>query len=280
MPTQYVVEDLLMLVCGIFWAYIIGGFVSALEAMGSVQEQYQRRLNQANQMIGDFIDYDLPLPDDKHSKRSWTSSRVKRFLTRQRDTSTITWLGDRNAPTLADRYPTLEILSPGLQSYCALHLLSPLIERIPYLSLKYLTPNEQSEVALRSVNLEFSPGEQFTQHNELGRGIIIFQQGFGIVSRNIASVASPFYRCCRTSHIEVNEILVEDDYCVGHGVVYHFISFSRCLFIPRSVIMDVLSKNASSWTESARWHYFQGCLILNHMSNLSNARFNHTEDIV
>ena len=281
MQTQYAIANFLMLACGIFWAYIIGSFVSALASMGSVQNEYQKRLNQANQMIGDFMERDLPLSEDnKHSKKVYTSTRVKRFLTRQRDTSTKEWLEDKNAPTLTDRYPTLDVISPGLQSYCALHLLSPMIDKIPYLSLKLLTPDEQAEVAMRSVNLEFSPGERFTHHNELGRGVILFQQGFGLRSRDINHISSAWQRCCMTSHVEFSDVLVEDDYYNSSGVVYHFISFSRCLFIPRSAIMDILSRNENAWTECARWHYFHACLVRKHLSNLSMSCLNHTEDIV
>lgn len=229
-------------------------------------------------MIHDFMDTDQT--DEEKTPYKLTSNRVKRFLTRQRDTSTKQWLDDKAAPTLSDRYPTLEILSPGLKSYCALHLLSPLIEKIPYLSLKHLTPDEQAEVAIRSVNLEFSPGERFTHHNELGRGIIIFQQGFGLLSRDIDHISCTWKRCSLTSNPEVNEVLVEDNYYNDLGVVYHFISFSRCLFIPRSVIVDVLSRNTEAWTRSARWHYFQGCLVRRHMSILSTEAFNNSEEIV
>jgi hypothetical protein len=268
-----------MLVCGIFWAYIIGSFVSALASMGSVQEEYQRRLNQANQMIGDFMCNDQTLPEVNQPMKM-TSSRVRRFLTRQRDTTTKKWLDDKAAPTLMDRYPTLEILSPGLQSYCALHLLSPLIEKVPYLSLRHLSPEEQAEVAMRTVNLEFSPGERFTHHSELGRGIIIFLQGFGMSSRDIDYISPTWRRCCQTSEVETKEVLVEDDYYNDMGMVTHFISFSRCLLIPRSVIMDVLARNPEAWKRCARWHYFQGCLLRLHLADMAKDAFNNSEEIV
>ena len=227
------------------------------------------------------MERDLPLSEDnKHSKGVYTSTRVKRFLTRQRDTSTKQWLEDKNSPTLSDRYPTLDVISPGLQSYCALHLLSPIINKVPYLSLDVLTPEEQAEVAMRSVNLEFSPGERFTHHSELGRGIILFQQGFGLRSRDVDKYSSPWQRSCTTSHVEFSDVLVEDDYCSSNGVVYNFISFSRCLFIPRSVVMDILSRNENAWKESARWHYFHACLVRKHLLDISRACLNHTEDIV
>ncbi|KAL7513771.1 hypothetical protein ACHAXN_013220 [Cyclotella atomus] len=276
---EYVVSDFLMLICGIFWAYIIGSFVSALASMGSVQEEYQRRLNQANQMIGDFMHQDQTISEVDQSYKN-TSSRVKRFLTRQRDTTTKKWLDDKAAPTLMDRYPTLEILSPGLQSYCALHLLSPLIEKVPYLSLKHLSREEQAEVAMKTVNLEFSPGERFTHHSELGRGILIFLQGFGMSSRDIDHLSPTWRRCCHTSDPEVKEVLVEDDYYNGMSMVIHFISFSRCLFIPRSAIMDVLERNPVAWRKSARWHYFQGCLIRFYLNELAKDAFNNSEEMV
>jgi hypothetical protein len=201
-----------MLFSGIFWAYIIGSFVEAVSScMGSVQREFDHRMNQANQMFSDFMTVDLPVA--AHAKHHIkVSKRVRRFLSRQRESCTKEWLDESSQPTLIDRYPTLGILSPGLQTYCALQLLHPLIEKIPYLSLKYLTPEEQAEVALNSVNLTFSPGERFTHHPELGRGILIFRHGFGFSSRDIVHPLSAWRRCSPTSPIEVKEV----------GVVWYF----------------------------------------------------------
>lgn len=277
--SKYAFANFLMLICGIFWAYIIGSFVEAVSSMGSVNKEYEHRMNQANQMFSDFLVNDLPLSESrKHGTR--TSMRVKRFLTRQRDRSTKNWLDNQNATTLSERYPTMDILSPGLQTFCALHLLHPLIEKVPYLSLNYLTPEEQADVAMRSVNLEFSSGEQFTHHHELGRGILIFRQGFGFSSRDITNHIAAWRRCSVNSLVEVNEVLVEDDWYNENQIVFHFVGFSQCLFIPRSVIMDVLSRNERAWKASARWRYFKGCLVRKHLSHMPVSVLNHSDDIV
>lgn len=282
-PSQYAISNLLMLLCGIFWAYVIGSFVSALASLGSVQNEYQRRLNQANHMIGDFVQCDdtTQFCDvNKSDLYNNTPQRVKRFLTRQRDTTTKRWLDETNMPTLIDRYPTLEFLSPGLQSYCALHLLSPLIEKVPYLSTRHISPEDQAEIALGSVNLEFSPGERFTHHSELGRGILIFQQGFGIISRDVAHISSLWRRCSPSSYVEFSDVLPEHDFYSESEVVFHFISYSRCLFIPRTAILDTLSKNMDAWKDSARWYYLKGCMVRKHLSYLSQESLNNSESIV
>jgi hypothetical protein len=195
-----------MVISGIFWAYIIGSFVEAVSSMGSVQREYDHRMNQANQMFSDFMTTNLPIAEHREQGKK-VSKRVRRYITKQRDTSTKQWLDEHSSPTLVERYPTLDILSPGLQTYCALQLLHPLIEQIPYLSLKYLTPEEQAEVAMRSVNLTFSPGEKFTHHPVLGRGILIFRQGFGFSSRDIVNQISSWHRCCPESKFEANEVI-------------------------------------------------------------------------
>lgn len=283
LPPQYAISNLLMLVCGVFWAYVIGSFVSALASLGSVQNEYQQRLNQANHMIRDFVECDdsIQFPDaSKRDVYNNTPQRVKRFLTRQKDTTTKPWLDETNTPTLIDKYPTLDFLSPGLQSYCALHLLSPLIERVPYLSTRHLSPEDQAEIALRSVNLEFSPGERFTHHSKLGRGIIIFQQGFGIITRDVAHISSSWRRCSPSSCVEFCDVLPENDFCSESEVLFHFVSYSRCLFIPRTVILDILSKNADVWKDSARWFYLQGCMVRKHLSYLSQESLNNSDNIV
>ncbi len=58
------------------------------------------------------------------------------------------------------------------------------LETIPYLSSKYLSPDEQAEVALQCRTLEFAAGEHFRSHPEFGRGIVIFKHGLGFTSRN------------------------------------------------------------------------------------------------
>lgn len=60
----------------------------------------------------------------------------------------------------------------------------------------------------------------------------------------------------------MNEVLIEDEYCKEKQMVYHFIYYTKVLFVPRSAIMHMLEKNPVAWKECARWRYFRAALIL------------------
>ena len=258
-----------MLICGIFWAYIIGSLVEAVGSMGSVTRDYVERMDRANQMLSDFAVKDMPQSITGATTGMKVSKRVRRFITNQRDKTTKKWLDDHSCLTLTETYPTLSVLSPELQRVCALHLVQPHIEKISYLSSKYLSPEEQAEIALKSVTLEFSSGEKFYAHPELGRGIVIVKQGFGFTTRNEATGNFRWRKGLPNTPVDANEVLVEDEYCREKQLVYHFVGFAKVLFIPRSVIMDVLSKNEQAWKRSARWGYFQASYILHSKQNHS-----------
>eukprot|EP00569_Conticribra_weissflogii_P001433 CAMPEP_0171354576 /NCGR_PEP_ID=MMETSP0878-20121228/44776_1 /TAXON_ID=67004 /ORGANISM="Thalassiosira weissflogii, Strain CCMP1336" /LENGTH=246 /DNA_ID=CAMNT_0011860553 /DNA_START=1198 /DNA_END=1935 /DNA_ORIENTATION=+ len=245
---EYVVANILMLASGIFWAYIIGNLVEAVGAMGTINREYLARMDKANEMVRGFATKDLPLELSGSTAAMKASTRVRRFITNQRDRASNKWLDSHSAPTLTDQYPTLEILSPELQRLCALHLLQPMIESVPYLSSRYLSPEEQADIALKSVSLEFSNGEHFTQHFGLGRGLMIFRTGLAYATRKNLSWKSFYWRkSCPDHPMDVNEILVEDDFMSERQLVYHFVGFTRVLFIPRSVVMEALENNESAW---------------------------------
>ena len=62
--------------------------------------------------------------------------------------------------------------------------------------------------------------------------------------------------------LDVNEILIEDEYYKEKQLVYHFINFTKVFFVPRSAIMSMLEKNPVAWKECARWRYFCAALVL------------------
>eukprot|EP00804_Cyclotella_cryptica_P028403 CCRYP_014196-RB/>CCRYP_014196-RB protein AED:0.13 eAED:0.13 QI:84/0.75/0.8/1/0.75/0.8/5/40/548 len=260
---EFAYANFLMLACGVFWAYIIGALVDAVASMGSLSKEYFSKMDEANQMLKDFTATKLPtsvtgsvIEDVKVSKR------VRRFITEQRDRATTKTMESQSSETLADKYPTLCILSQELQKVCVLHLVHSLIETVPYLSSKYLSPDEQAEIALKSYQLEFAAGETFREHSEHGRGILIFRHGFGFTTRNVTSTE---YHCRKglTDHpVDVDEVLVDDDFHSDKQLVYHFAGFTKVFFIPRSAIMNALRKNERAWKECARWRYFLAAFVL------------------
>ena len=253
---EYGFANALMLLCGIFWAYVIGNLVDVVQGMGSVNQEYVNRMHAANVMMSDFTTKELP------GQSRPTSKRVRRFITNQRDRATKNWLDSSNMCTLQDAYPTLSILSPELKRECALHLTHSLLETIPYLSTKYLTPKEQADVALQCVTLEFSAGESFDSHPDLGYGILIFRQGFGVVSRNARKKNFTWAKDLTDKPIDVEDVLVDDDHVTDHRLVYHFVGYTKVLFVPRSAIMNVFSTNERAWKECGRWRYFMAMFIL------------------
>jgi hypothetical protein len=231
--------------------------------MGSLSKEYFSKMDEANQMVKDFTSKKLPtsvtgsvIEDVKVSKR------VRRFITEQRDRATTKAMESQSSELLADKYPTLCILSQELQKVCALHLVHSLIETVPYLSSKYLSPEEQAKIALKSYQLEFAAGETFREHSEHGRGILIFRHGFGFTTRSINSTEH-YCRKGRSDHpVDVDEVLVEDEFYSDKQLLYHFAGFTKVFFIPRSVIMDVLGTNERAWKECARWRYFIAAFVL------------------
>ena len=189
--------------------------------MGSIHRDYIERMGEANQMIGDFRTKELK--ESNLTVYTKSSKRIRRFITNQRDTAMGGSLDSNNVCTLYDIYPTLNVLSPELQRVCALHLTQPLLETIPYLSSKCISAEEQAEVALQCVTIEFSTAEKFMAHSELGRGILIFKRGFAVLSRKSAKKAFVWRHDLTGQPMDVNEVLVEDEYCAENHLVYHFV---------------------------------------------------------
>lgn len=259
-----------MLACGVFWAYIIGALVDAVASMGTLNKEYISNMNEANQMVKNFTSQSLPPSKSGSLIETTVSKRVKRFITEQRDRATTKSMDNSSALSLEDKYPTLSVLSPELRKVSVLHLVHSFIESVPYLSSKYLSPDEQAHVALNSFHMEFAAGEKFRVHDEYGRGILIFVQGFGIAMRHISSTVFHTKRSHANQPIDITEVLVDDHFLEDEQLAYHFAGFVKVLFIPRSVIIEALKKNERAWKECARWKYLEAALILKSLSVRKN----------
>jgi hypothetical protein len=260
--TEYAVASVLMLVCGIYWSYIIGKLVEVAATRGHVQTAFTSRMNQANQMISDFAEKELPRSVIGTDHTS-TLTRVRRFITHQKENATKDGLHPSSACSFLDAYPTLRILSPELQRVSALHLAHSLLETVPYLSSKYLSPEEQASVILQSVIMEISSGETFVEHPDLGRGCFLYRHGNGcMISAR---------QTWRQGPVNVNEVLLDDDHFKEHHTAYKFVGFAKVLFVPRSVIVATLNDNERAWKECARWRYFMAAFVF-HSSNKTSQR--------
>ena len=226
--------------------------------MQAESEEYVNQMDAANKMMRDFTE--KKLPESVVPGREKSSQRVRQFLTKQRDTKSKSW-AHASAYRLEDAYPTLRVLSPALRQVCALHLAHSFLETVPYLSSRYLSPQEQAVVAEGSVTLEFSRAEAFSAHPDLGRGLLIFRQGIVTASRLVGRDFT-WHSGLVDKPIDVNEVLVEDEFAKEHHLVYHSVGFARAFFVPRSVILTALENNEAAWKECARWRYFLGALVL------------------
>lgn len=256
---EYGLANALMLVSGVFWAYIIGNLVEVVQTISEDKKEFANEMNDANNMLRSFTSKELASAGNFYAKS--TPCRVRRFIT-QNLKSRVAAPTDSNTCTLDEAFPTLKILSPELKRICALHLTQGLLETVPYLSTKYLSSEEQADLALQCVAMSFTSAERFASHPALGRGLLIFRQGMAVASREGMADRLHCARNLKDRPIDVDEVLVDDGFCEEYRLAYYFVGFARVFFVPRSAIMSVLQKNKRAWKECARWRYFMASYVL------------------
>lgn len=133
-------------------------------------------------------------------------------------------------------------------------LMNKALERIPYLSSRFLSTEDQCQVAIQC-SLVVAPAGELVDFSKLERGIYVFIQGTAASLGNqgrwkmvTAGKACGFTR-----------VLFDNGHTCSLGGLY-FLSFSKMAFIPRSAVLEVLERNPRAWKACARWIYLQGCL--------------------
>jgi hypothetical protein len=259
---EFYVANIIMLMSGVFWAWAIGNIIQILGHVDHISLEHKISMDSANALIRCFDSSD---PDKEPvigvGDPNMTAVRIRRFISSQYTKKTKQQLdAECNSKELEDVYPMINHLSPELKRLSSLHLLRSLLEMIPYLSSACLTPSEQSEVAFKCVFVEFGRGEIFDEHVKYGRGIMILKRGFCISSKKSCPGQRRGY--CRYEPIGISDVLVEDDF-LGKDERRRlmFASYSVAVFIPRSVVLDVLGKKPSIWKQCARWCYLRACLL-------------------
>ena len=267
---EYYFANVLMLVSGIFWAYIIGKIIGIAEHMSVDSMDYKRKMEEMNSMIGCFS----PTVDDRHEAAEMevgvgrvdvVAQRMRRFVSNHYDAKALDQpYGDLNTETLEQIFPAINGLSPELQRLASIHLMRKYFELVPYLSSAYLSAEEQSRLAFKCKFLEMSRGELYSKKPVHGRGIMILRRGFVIRAGSewIDGVyESPIFATYGTDEpFGVDASLVEDEYLGLHRPAYRFLSYSLVIFIPQSVVYEVLSSNKKAWRDCARWRYLRVCL--------------------
>lgn len=79
------------------------------------------------------------------------------------------------------------MLPPELQRNSSVLVMNQYLEAVPYLSSRYLSTDEQSDVAMGCVLLEFSAGETIQIENsvkDLGRGVFVLKADIAFVFTN------------------------------------------------------------------------------------------------
>ena len=237
--------------------------------MDVTHKDYKQQLDRANNVIGSFsfspttTDGPCGQVDIGVGDPAVLAKRIRRFVTHQYD-RTLPNRPTCNSQTLDQVHPTLNSLSLELRRLASLHLMRKYMEMIPFLSSKFLDPDEQANLAFKCIFLEFSTGEIFTKHPEYGRGILILKRGMAIrhtCGHYGVQDTDSFQTFGIDDPIEVNGVLVEDCFLENEVPLYRFASYSSVVFIPRTVIYEVVNAKKAAWKHCARWRYLQTCLL-------------------
>ena len=253
---EYFVGAALMLMSGICWAYIIGGLVGIAAGLGKRDDIYGTRLDQAGELIRDFVAKENESDHEYNSLKLECSKSIHSYIHTQTARSQQT----ASISTLIEAYPVLDSLPPELQRMSCLLVTRKYLEAIPYLSSKYLTVEEQSEVAVQCAFVEFPSRECVRPVQSVGRlgaGALIVVSGiagFFNEKRKIYSFIGsgmPFGE---------NDILLDNESNVA-GDELRFLTFSRAVFIPKKAILDALKGSKAAWKGCARWRYLVSLML-------------------
>jgi len=247
----------LQLIAGIAWAYVIGGLVGVAAGFGAKDEEFRLRADHANDLIRSFKEeneiHDADTGETIIGKDEVANS-IRVFIYNQYTRSP----NNSHSSTVGESYPVLDSLSPNLQKMASILLMRQKLEKIPYLSSVFLSTDEQAEVVMQSLTLEFSAGATVNIGRgltELGRGIFIVNKGCGTTSPRAKSLLEG-------SMVGIESVLIEDGHPRMEGEELSFLTYAQVLFIPRNVVLDVLEKNdRAAWRGSGRWIYARTLLI-------------------
>ena len=263
----------LQFLAGISWAYFIGGLVGVAAGMNANDEEYYQRSDEANELISHFNDSALNtkrVPEANNTRELMTSKinstellgfvnkravarRIRVFIHAQHIASPA----NASMNDVNDVFPVLRSLPPELQSMSGLLLFQKAIEKVPYLSSRYLSMEAQSEIALSCKILEFSKGETVTLTTfELGQGVYVFKSGmaFGVKNSKDKPLIDTFELLSSGSAFGWGKVLIDPELNAAKGLL-QFLTFSTVIFIPKDTIADVLRKNKAAWKECGRWVY-------------------------
>jgi len=273
-PVEWWVGSALQLLAGILWAYIIGGLVGIVTAMNIKSEIFRGRIDEANNLISVFLE-----PEKEHCKKSQinitegdqalaekkkVARSIRRYIYTQAERPRSTC---RGVSSLKEAYPVLETLSPALQRTSSLLIVQEYLDRIPYLSSRFLSTEERARVAEQCMVMELPCGEMVRLDENFthsGRGILAQIKGLAVRSSRLQRVMP----IVENGIFGDGTVLLEEDH-PGAMTKVHFLSFSVVAFIPRDAVLSVLSKNSIAW-QHARWKYMASSIVAKATLNLQD----------
>ena len=250
---EWIFSCMFMLLSGVLWALIIGSFLNIVVHM-MAQKVPLSKLHDANTLIEKFGKYDIKQPSesDKHLREDITS-RIKRYILDQRERR---YLFGRCTSTIGDEYAIYNSLSVELQQLSSYLILKPFIEMVPYLSSKYLSIKEQSFVASNCQFHCFSAGDVVSfgsQCSNYKRGIFIILEGVGF-QKSHSKKDENTKLLIMEKMFGLEDVLIERTDCTYMTRII-FSTFTKMLFIPREIVLEVLETNIMAWKQCARWKY-------------------------
>lgn len=293
---EYFVSSALMLLSGIIWAYIIGkicrilthfvtlrvlfpycfyeiqlfvllhvitfyagGLVGVAAGLGREGEIYGNRLDQASELIKDFYSEDEDQSDNIYkSLKVECSRRIRSYIHIQKSRSQ----NHASVSTMFETYPVIASLTPDLQLKSCLIVMRGHLNVVPYLSSKYLTMEEQSEVAMQCAFIEFAAGERVIPRKSVGNmgpGVLVMVSGMAIHCSN--SISKKSRVVTGSMAFGENAVLLEDKLFSPMEDELKFFTFSRVAFIPRRAILNALLTSENAWKKCGRWRYLMAIMI-------------------
>jgi hypothetical protein len=247
------------------WAYVIGGLVGVASGMNVRAEAYRTRIDQANELIQEFEDPDeINEADDVGIQSKQVAKHIRKYIHKQFTMSK----GEACMNTIPGFFPVFETLTPELQKASSVLLVNRYLKVVPYLSSKYMSSEDQSIVAMQSIDLEFASGETIDIQSPvegLGRGVYIFRGGCAFANSHSQKSVSKV-EFSKISLITAgmcygeDKVLLEDDNKAAQGML-KFLTFSQVVFIPREAVLDALKKSEKAWKDCARWIYVRALLL-------------------
>jgi hypothetical protein len=243
-----------------------GGLVGVAAGLAREGEIYGNRLDQASELIKDFYseDEDHQSDDIYKSLKVECSRRIRSYIHIQKSRSQ----NHASVSTMFETYPVIASLTPDLQLKSCLIVMRGHLNVVPYLSSKYLTMEEQSEVAMQCAFIDFAAGERVIPRKSVGNmgpGVLVMVSGIAIHCSNSISKKSRVVTCGMT--FGENSVLLEDKLLSPMEEELKFFTFSRVAFIPRRAILNALNSE-NAWKNCGRWRYLMAIMISQTRSQL------------